>query len=223
MKSSPIWTLVVAFCAGGTASAANHDLLAAWLNAQTNLHTWSADVIQTRSLKSLSQPLTARGRVWFAAPKQFRWELGEPATTIAVRQPEQMLVIYPKLKRAERYLLNGNQAGPWNDTFALLEAGFPRNPAELEARFKVVSQGNTNGIHEVVLQPRSAAARRLMPQIKIAFDPADLALRATELQFADGSTLRNQFLNPRLNPQIDPALFEPKLGSDYKIVDPLQR
>ena len=85
--------------------------LNAWLNAQTNIQTWSAEVIQTRALKSLTQPLIAKGRVWFAAPNRFRWELGDPPQTIAVRQPEQMLVIYPRLKRAEKYSLAGNQNG----------------------------------------------------------------------------------------------------------------
>jgi len=205
------------------ARAQTNELLIAWLNAQTNLHTWSADVTQTRSLKTLVQPLTAQGHVWFAAPKRFHWELGRPPTTIAIRQSEQMLVIYPKLKRAERYPLTGDLAGPWKDTFALLEAGFPRSRPELEARFHVISQGTTNGIHEVVLQPKSAAARRLMPQIKISFAIADFVLRATELQFADGSTLLNEFTNPQLNPLIDPGLFEPKLDNDYKIVEPLSR
>jgi outer membrane lipoprotein-sorting protein len=204
-------------------SAETNATLTAWLNAQTNFQTWSANVTQTRSLKSLAQPLTAQGRVWFAAPNQFRWEIGEPATTIAVRQPERMLVIYPKLRRVERYPLHGDQAGPWKDTLALLEAGFPRSQSELDARFKVISQSATNGIHEVVLQPRSASARRLMPQIKIAFAIADFILRATELQFADGSVLRNDFTNPKLNPQLEANLFEPTLEDDYKLIEPLKR
>jgi outer membrane lipoprotein-sorting protein len=203
--------------------AEDSDPLTAWLAAQTNFHTWSADVTQTRSLKSLTQPLIARGRIWFSAPNRFRWEIGTPASTIAVRQPGQMLVIYPKLKRAERYPLNSDQAGPWTETLALLEAGFPRSRAELEARFKLVSHAVTNGTREIVLQPRSASARRLMPQVRIAFATADFALRATELQFADGSTLRNEFTNPVLNPALDPALFEPKIEADFKRVEPLQR
>src|SRR6266478_1010237 len=60
-------------------------LLTAWFNAQTNVQSWSAEVIQTRSLKTLTQPLIAHGRVWFAAPNRFRWEIGTPAKTIAVR------------------------------------------------------------------------------------------------------------------------------------------
>jgi outer membrane lipoprotein-sorting protein len=197
--------------------------LAGWLSAQTNLQTWSAEVTQTRALKTLTQPLIAQGRIWFAAPNRFRWELTSPSQTIAVRQPEQMLVIYPRLKRAERYPLNGEQAGPWKDALSLLEAGFPRSQAELESRFNVLSQTVSNSLLEVVLQPKSPSARRLMPQIKITVATNDFTLRATELHFADGSTMRNDFSNALLNPKLEDNLFTPKLEGDFKIVEPMKK
>ncbi len=206
-----------------TARATNADeLVSKWLLAQTNIQTWSADFTQTRSLKSLTQPLVSTGLVWFATPNRFRWELGNPAQTIAVRQPEQMLVIYPKLKRVEKYPLNG-AAGPWRDALALLEAGFPRDRAGLESRFTIQSTDIKDGVCELTLQPKSSAARRMMSQIKIAFDAKDFLLRATELQFADGSTMRNDFKNPKLNEKLDAALFSPKLDENFKIVEPMKK
>ena len=197
--------------------------LGAWLDSQTNIQTWSAEVIQTRALKSLVQPLTATGRVWFAAPNRFRWELGYPAQTIALRQPDQMLVIYPKLKRVEKYPLVGDRTGQWRDTLSLLEAGFPRNQSELESRFRIESEATAGGIHEVTLQPKSASARRMMPRIKIAFATSDFSLRATELQFADGSTMRNDFTNAVLNPKLDESLFAPDVDPTYKVIEPLKQ
>lgn len=192
-----------------------------WLGAQTNLQTWTAAVRQTRTFKTMSQPLQETGRVWFAAPNRFRWELGAPARTIAVREPEQMLVIYPRLKRAERFPLNGAQAGPWKDTLALLEAGFPRSPAELESRFKIVAEVRTNDVWEISLQPRSSSARRMMPLLKVAFAESDYLLRATEIQFADGSVMRNEFSGGTANPALDPLVFQPPLDPGFEIVDPL--
>jgi outer membrane lipoprotein-sorting protein len=209
--------------AGPTASGgAENPLLASWLGAQTNIHGWSADFIQIRTLKSLSQPLTATGHVWFAEPNRFHWELGNPPQTIAVKAATGMLVIYPRLKRVERYPLTGEQSGQWRDALALLEAGFPRSEAELTSRFKILSQSVTNQTCEIALQPRSASARRMMPEIKIAFSLNDFALLATELQFADGSTMRNRFTNSVLNPKIEPDLFDPKIPPDFKIVEPLK-
>ncbi len=204
-------------------SAESNSLAAAWLAAQPDTRTWSADFIQTRTFKALTQPLTATGHVWFAEPNRFRWELGRPPQTIAVRAPKEMLVIYPILKRVERYPLSGDQTGPWRDALALLEAGFPRSQAELESRFRLSPESVTNGICELTLEPRSAAARRMMPQIRIAFRTNTFALLATELQFADGSTLRNDFTNPVLNPKLDENLFAPQIESDFKVVAPLNR
>src|SRR5437867_1916002 len=222
----PLIVLLFAFviCHSSFLSAAEpSSLLGSWLTAQANIHTWSAELVQVRSFKTFTQPVTNHGRVWFAAPDRFRWEIGEPATTIAVRQQAQLLVIYPKLHRAERYPLDGTAAGPWKDTLSLLETGFPRSAPELEARFKVASQSVTNGVCEVVLSPRSASARRMMPQIQIAFATNDFALRATELHISDGSTLRNEFGAATLNEKLDEKLFTPELGPDYKLVAPLKK
>jgi len=212
--------LLAASCSAPAADT--NSLLASWLAKQPDIQTWSADFIQTRALKSLTQPLTATGHVWFAAPNRFRWELGKPARTIAVRAADEMLVIYPMLKRVERFPLTGNATGQWRDALALLETGFPRSQAELESRFNILSQNVSNQTCEILLQPKSASARQMMPQLKIAFDTKDFSLKATELQFADGSTMRNDFIQPVLNPQITPEMFSPKIEPDYKVVEPLK-
>ncbi len=194
----------------------------AWLAAQTNLQTWSADFVQTRTFKSLTQPLTATGHVWFAAPNRFRWELGHPAQTIAVREADELLIIYPRLKRVEHFPLAGGQAGRWRDALALLEAGFPRSQAELQAQYDVISQTVDGSTGELTLAPKSASARRMMPRIQIVFDTRDHSLRATELHFADGSILRNDFQSPVLNPKLEESLFHPEIPADYKNLEPLK-
>jgi outer membrane lipoprotein-sorting protein len=215
-----LWCLVLGVWSFGACAAETNGNLTAWLNAQTNIHTWSADFTQTRVLKSLAQPLTATGHVWFEAPNRFRWELGHPVQTIAVRGPEEMLVIYPRLKHAERYSLAGEQSSQWRDVMKLLEAGFPRSQAEMEAQYNILAQRVTDDVCELTLQPKSATARKMMPQIKIGFSTKDSSLRSTELQFADGSIMRNDFKNPELNPKLDESLFTPKLESDYKVEEP---
>ena len=197
--------------------------LSRFLGAQTNLHAWSADLTQTRRLKTLTQPLVSTGHVWFAAPNKFRWEIGSPAQTIAVRGADEMLVIYPRLKRVEKYPLAGEKMGQWKDTLALLEAGFPRSEAELEKQFKVVSVVPSNDVNVATLQPKSSSARRMMPQITLSFATNDFQLRATELQFGDGSTMRNDFRNAEVNPRLDATLFQPKIDADFKVIEPMKQ
>jgi len=217
-----LWSLVLATW-NFRASAETNSIISTWIAAQSNIHTFSADVVQTRSFKSLAQPLTAYGHVWFEAPNRFRWELTNPVPSIAVRGSDEMLVIYPKIKRAERYPLTGDQAGQWRDVMKLLDAGFPRSEADVQSQYNILSQQVTGDVCELTLQPKSATARKLMPQIKIGFSTKNSMLTSTELQMADGSTMRNDFKNTDLNPKIDASLFTPKLEGDYKVTQPFKQ
>lgn len=198
------------------------DLIDQWIGAQTNLHTWSAKIVETRCFKTFSQPLVSTGQVWVAIPDRFRWELGQPPQTIALRQPQELDIIYPKLKRVEKYPLGASQTGPWKDALALLEASFPRSRASLEARFQILGLEQTNGVATLNLQPASASARKFVSRLTISFRTDDFSPVATELTFSDGSRLRNEFSDSRLNPSLAPQLFELKLEPDFTVVEPLK-
>jgi outer membrane lipoprotein-sorting protein len=220
--SGLLWiSLDVALTPAGASAADTNAVLNEWLAAQTKLHTWTADFTQTRTLKALTQPLIATGHLWFAAPNRFRWELRWPAPTIALRQTDQMLVIYPRLKRAERYPLSGNAAGEWREALALLDAGFPHSRADFQSRFRVQSLTGTNGAWQLTLVPSRAFARRMMKEIRVELAAGDFSLVSTELMFADDSRLRNTFTNAVLNAQFDESVFNWKPEPDFKITEPL--
>jgi outer membrane lipoprotein-sorting protein len=200
-----------------------NSVMDAWFAAQKNLHTWSADFVQTRTLKTLTRPLVAWGHVAFAMPDDFRWELGQPARTIALRQGDEMFVIYPRLKRAERYPLGAATPTEWRDTMSLLQAGFPRDRKEFDAQFQIVSLTETNGTWQMALQPNSLFARRMMPELCIGLATNDFSLTSTELVFVDGSRLRTDFTNAVLNPSLDEKLFEWNPPADFKVVEPFKR
>ena len=213
---------IVAFCAvAAVAHGAGSDAqFNQWFEVQTNLHSWSADFIQTRQLKVLNQPLVSTGKVW-VTPGEFRWELGQPVQTIVLRQPDQLLIIYPRLKRAEKYPLGAVPSGPIKDALALLDATLPRDRATMEKNFRLLSATETNSILEMTLQPKSDSARKFISEIVIGFHTNDFTIAATEMKFADGSSLRNDFTNVVLNQPIQPDRFEAKLPPDYTVVEPL--
>jgi outer membrane lipoprotein-sorting protein len=198
-------------------------MLDLWCGAQTNLQTWSADLTQTKALKVLSRPLVSKGRVWMAVPDRFRWELGDPPQTVAVRQPDQLVLIYPLLKRAEKYPLGEAQPGPWKDMLALLDASFPRSRAELEKHFQVMGMTQTNSVVSLALQPRSVLARKFMSEIQVCFRTNDYLPVATELKFSDGSSMRNDFTNSVLNGPVEEERFKASLPPDFSVVEPLRR
>ena len=197
-------------------------LLDQWLAAQTNFHTWTADATQVRRFTTLAQPLTSTGKVWMAVPDRFRWEVGQPAQTIALRLPDQLVLIYPRLKRIEKYPLNDKQPGIWKEALALLEASFPRSRAELEARFRVLSVTETNSLAQIELQPKSAAARKFMAAIRVTLSTNDFSLAATELCFSDGSSMRNEFRHVQANAALPEGIFDAKVEDGYTVVEPMR-
>jgi outer membrane lipoprotein-sorting protein len=196
------------------------DLLGHWFASQTNLQTWTADAVQTRTIKTFNQPLISTGRVFVAVPDRFRWELGNPPQTIAIRQVDNLYLVYPRLKRAEKYSLDAAKAGPWKDALALLEASFPASRVQLESRFDILAVSQTNQVAQVTLQPKSAFAKKFMSEIQIGFRTGDFSPAFTELKFSDGSTMRNDFSNSRTNTPLDATLFEPDLPQGTTIVEP---
>ena len=109
-------------------AAPNDQLVDEWIGAQASVGAWEADFKQTRLLKALTEPLVATGKLWFAAPDRFRWEVMKPAPTLAVREEDELLVVFPKLKRAEKYSLARIRQGQWKDLMGLLDTGFPSQP-----------------------------------------------------------------------------------------------
>lgn len=193
-----------------------------WFAAQTNMQNWSADFTQTRSLVALSQPLTSHGKVW-VEPGAFRWELGQPAQTIVVRSPDELLIMYPRFKRAELYPLDKIPAGPIKDAMALLDVSLPRDRASMEAHFQLVSAAETNSTLQMTLQPKSVSARQFVRDMVIGFHTNDYLIADSEMQFSDGSTLRNDFKNVVTNQSIDPQLFATNVPPDYSVVEPLSQ
>jgi outer membrane lipoprotein-sorting protein len=190
-----------------------------WLAHQTNVQTWASDFTQTRTLKALAQPLVSTGRVWFAAPRNFRWELGLDQT-VAIRSNETMLVMYPRLQRAEIYQFGKTGRNEWKDALALLESGFPRSRAELEQQFSILATAPMNDLVRLELEPKAAGARKMMPRINILLS-SNLTLAGTELVFMDGSRMRNDFHNMRTNADVS-GKFEFTIPPGFKVVEPLQ-
>lgn len=209
------------FAAPCLTAADTNAVLDGWFAAQKNLQSWSADFVQTRMLKTLTQPLTATGHVDFAMPDQFRWEIGQPARTIAVGGGGHMFVVYPLLKRAERYPLGQDAPKQWRDTMSLLQAGFPHSRKEFETQFQLLSLAETNGVWQLALQPRSQSVRQMMPEMRLGVATNDYSLASTEMIFVDGSRMRNDFTNAVLNPGLDRQLFDWQPPADFKIVEPL--
>jgi outer membrane lipoprotein-sorting protein len=152
----------------------------------------------------------------------FRWELGHPPQTIVIRNPNALLILYPRFKRAEIYALDKIPPGPLKDAMALLDVSIPRSRAALEEHFQLLSATITNSVLQLTLQPKSSA-KQFIGAVIMGFHTNDYVIADSQMNFSDGSTLRNEFTNVVFNQPMDPKLFETNLPPDYTVVEPMNQ
>ncbi len=216
--------LILLSSTGGRAEIdSSREFLNAWLKEQEKIKTWSADVVQIRNLKSLVRPLKSRGRVWFQQPNRFRWQLGDPPRTIAVRKNDELLIIYPRLKQVERFAVDEGVDPAWKQVLALLEVGFPSDAETFFSRYELVATKRLKKSWEFELRPAAEMARRLLDRVTVEISTRDFALLETKLVFPDGSSMRNLFVHRQLNPELDESLFDLDIEEGYTVVNPLQQ
>jgi outer membrane lipoprotein-sorting protein len=213
-------------CTAGSVVAADSPcdqaVLSRWLDHHGAIDSWSADVTQIRSLKTLTRPLTSNGRMWFAQPNRFRWQLGDPPKTIAVRKDDVLMVVYPRLKQAERFPLGKEGESSWGQALALLEVGLPNGAETFCTSYELTGSSADAGTWAFDLRPADASARRLIERVRLEVTDKDLFLTATEIFFPDGSTMRNEFSGHQFDPVIDAAVFEVEIDDTYQVVEPLR-
>ena len=215
---------LLSLCAALPVSAADAPDLAPirkWLAGQASVRTVQADFTQTRSFHALREPIASPGRLWFSAPHAFRWELGDPAKTIVLRRGDLYLIIQPTKQHAER-LSAADVSGPaGGQGMPMMDFPFARDFDDFNRRFEVLSVTLQDTRCHVEMLPRDPRMRKLLAVAKIDFDTATGFLISFEFDTRDGSSLRNEFTNVRLNGKIDPARYEYDLtGYDVAAAKP---
>lgn len=191
------------------AQAPNEAELERWLDRQTEIQHWQAQVSQTRHFKGLSQPLQARGRVWIAQPDRLRWELGEPPQTIAIRDGDTLTVHHPQLGETESFALAGDELSPaGQQAQALLAVGFPVSHDAFFAAYSLLSASEQGDHWQFLLKPRDAGTQRILDEVLLQVRADGWRLDATEFRFPDGSRMRNDFSSQRVGAAADEALFD---------------
>lgn len=189
------------------ALAGDTEILRDWIAKGRDIRSFSADFVQTRTLRTLRMPLKSEGHVWFQAPRQFRWELGSPPRAAALRIGDDAWLIDLKKKRAKKFDLEAAGDDAMMRNFLVLEFPIARSYEEFTRRFEILATDSGDGWAAVELVPREPEMREMVQRATFVFEPASGDLMRFDLTFRDGSRLRNEFSNVCTNVRIDPAVF----------------
>lgn len=178
-----------------------------WLARQDEFRSVAADFTQTRALRVLRDPVATPGKLWFTAAGALRWELGSPVKTIVVRKDGNTMVINPAKKTAERQPAE-KSAGGRPGMGDMMRFPLAKDFADFQRQFEVLALSAVDSRTKIEIAPRDQQARKFMKVIKIEFDATTGHLQSFEMAFKDGSSLRNEFSNVRVNQKFDRALFD---------------
>lgn len=213
--------LLLLFSTVGLAAAEPLDFapVRKWIARQEDFRAVTADFAQTRSLRALKSPLASQGRLWFKAPASFRWELGSPAKTIVLRKGDDLFIIQPAKKRAERSAANGKPDKPSPmQAMGMMSFPFARDFADFQRQFETLSITTEGARCHLEVLPRNPQARKFLTALKLDFNTTNGHLLGFEMATRDGSSLRNEFTSVQVNPKIPALVFDFDF-TGYEVVD----
>lgn len=189
-----------------------------WIARQDELRSVQADFTQTRALRALRSPIATPGHMVFNTPDQLRWELGDPAKTIVIRKGDTYFLIQPAKKKVERYKADTIAKKGGAMGFAMMNFPLAKDFADFNRQFETLAVNVTDTRCHLELLPRDAQAKKMLEALKFDFDTVSGHLLSFELSTRDGSSMRSDFTNVRMNQKIDRHVFDFDM-TGYEVVD----
>ena len=186
---------------------ADQAVLESWLKRQATITSLEAAFTQERRLPSLKEPVSTRGKLSVAKPDRVRWQLGEPAATIAYSDGVNFTLVDCTAKTARVVAADSPQAARFS---VLTGKGF-RTVEDFNAVFEVAEHRIDSGIHQFTLKPKDRKLRAQVPWMFLHIDPKTNDLKAMEMQFKDKSRVKTVFDKPAINPKLPDSVFKPDL------------
>ena len=222
--ASAVFAVITLQCSTLLSAAEGPDLapVKRWIEHGASVRSVKAEFVQERQLRSLKRPLVSEGVFQFSAPESFRWQLGQPAQTVAIRKGAgELVVLRPNKKKALRYspeALAG--AGP-RGAAGFLTAGFPRDFETFQKTFSVTAVEREGGDYRFTASLNDRRTALALRKIVFTVNAETLQPKSVYLRFRDGSSITTRFTAIHENARVDPGVFGYDLtGYEVEIAKP---
>lgn len=189
-------------------------ILEQWLKTAAKTRTVQGEFDQIRYLKGVSKPLIRPGRIWMEKPSNFRWQIGEPPSMIAVRGKDDKLTVLDSREKKARIwtheALLQQEAEGKGQGIAMLGAGLGDSMAAFEKQFEindVKPVEGRSGDYAFTLSLRDHTARVFVKSITLTVGVTDGALRSFVVLMRDGSRMETVVKKYVLNGDIGSDIF----------------
>ena len=183
---------------------------------QAQVHTLSAEFIQTTRNSLLKQPMVARGEFYLTKPDSVRWEYTSPEPMRFVVSEGQYTGYFPERKRAEK-----RDIKRWSEQLFRF-FGLGQGSKDLE-KFYAISLGPSDpemkGSYLLVLTPKKRRVKKSVDEVKLWVDTTSLLPQRIDYMGKDGNERQIRFINTRLNPELAAGLYKVDIPSDVPVTE----
>jgi outer membrane lipoprotein-sorting protein len=195
----------------------NEDLtqvLARFDLVQAQIHTLSAEFVQTTRNSILKEPIVAEGEFYLTKPDSVLWEYSSPEPMRFVVSKGQYTGYFPERKRAEK-----RDIKRWSEQLFRF-FGLGQGSKDL-AKFYAITLGpsepDMKGTYLLVLSPKKRRVKKNVEEVKLWVDVSTLLPQRIDYVGKDGNERQIRFLNTRLNPDLAAGTYNLQLPSDVRV------
>ena len=176
--------------------------------------TTQADFQEQRMIRLMKNPVLSSGTVWFLPPNKFRREVKGNSPSVTVSDGRDLWIYYPNFKTAERYPLG--KGSPLDATVAAINSAL--NLENIETSFNITATKSDGG-HELVLLPRTAAMKRVFQKLDLRINDK-FRVERTDMLLLNGDRIVTRY-SKQTRPPISPAMFEFTPPAGTEVTTPL--
>ena len=181
---------------------------------QRTLKTLQADFVQRRTSNLLVKESVSRGRLYFSAPDDIRWEYESPRRMTVLIADGVATTYRPEEKRAERIEVSRTQ----RRVFRFLAASQPVDELKRYFTITFVDPGPP-GNYQLDLDPTSRHIKKRLRSLSIEIDRTSLLPVGVTWVDHDGDTTSYTFSNVRVDGKLPAKIFTLKLPPDVQVVE----
>ena len=179
-----------------------------WIAHRGGISSVSASFVQERHLKALKRPIINSGKLWFKSPRLFRWQIGEPAESVAISKNGEILLLRPGKKTGERHSGNHSHNSRQSPGMLFFEIGFPRDYKEFNKRFTVTGLSRLGDSYFISLKFNDRRSNIAIRKVVFQVDSKTYLTQSMEMRFRDASSIKTKFSDVEENAVVKDSVFE---------------
>lgn len=170
---------------------------------ESSLRTLSARFTETTTSSLLTRPLVARGTLAVMRPTKVVLLYDDPEKRTVLIDGDRMRMVWPSRTLDQRTNIGAAQR-------RIQQYFVNKTPAELRSHFDIAAAVDSDREHawHVTMTPKRKQIKEGLATLELWLDRTTVMLASMRMTFPNGDTKLMAFEDVKVNPALDPALFQ---------------